>query len=153
VSGHPNHIAVSAGVVNATRRYHSMTCSTTSTTTTTTTTRDSDAVVDIEANVHSQPLLGGRGRSNVTVDKPILGVVLESTSLWRKYMGPFDLIFSLLQTKLEPELLTVVNSQPRRVYSAMATHYTQFVWFRRLFICFSRFTFVNTFRIFHNSFS
>jgi hypothetical protein len=146
VSGHPNHIAVSAGVVSATRRYHSMTCSTT-----TTTTRDSDAVVDIEANVHSQPLLGGRGRS--TVDKPILGVVLESTSLWRKYMGPFDLIFSLLQTKLEPELLTVVNSQPRRVYSAMATHYTQFVWFRRLFICFSRFTFVNTFRIFHNSFS
>lgn len=132
--------------MNATRRYHSMTCSTT-----TTTTRDSDAVVDIEANVHSQPLLGGRGRS--TVDKPILGVVLESTSLWRKYMGPFDLIFSLLQTKLEPELLTVVNSQPRRVYSAMATHYTQFVWFRRLFICFSRFTFVNTFRIFHNSFS
>lgn len=128
--------------MNATRRYHSMTCSTT---------RDNDAVVDIEANVHSQPLLGGRGRS--TVDKPILGVVLESTSLWRKYMGPFDLIFSLLQTKLDPELLTVVNSQPRRVYSAMATHYTQFVWFRRLFICFSRFTFVNTFRIFHNSFS
>ena len=146
MSGHPNHIAVSAGVVSATRRYHSMTCSTT-----TTPTRDNDAVVDIEANVHSQPLLGGRGRS--TVDKPILGVVLESTSLWRKYMGPFDLIFSLLQTKLEPELLTVVNSQPRRVYSAMATHYTQFVWFRRLFICFSRFTFVNTFRIFHNSFS
>lgn len=138
VSGHPNHIAVSHGVVSATHRYSLEKKKA----------GHLDVLRDdfeVAATRQHQPLLGCHS------DKPLLGVVLESTSLWRKYLGVFDIGTSLLQARNDQQLVALVNTRPWRVYLAMAAHYTQFVWFRRLFVCFSRFTFINTFRIFHNS--
>lgn len=136
VSGHPNHIAVSRGVVSATGCFNLE--------------RKRGGYSDVlsddfEVGTVHQPLLACSG------GKPLLGVVLESTNLWRKYLGVLDIGMSVLQARCDHEMVAVVNTQPWRVYLAMAAHYTQFVWYRRLFICFSRFTFINTFRIFHNS--
>ena len=94
---------------------------------------------------------------------PLVGVSLESTNLIRKYIGVFDIFVTLLLQFLNPmksqhavdttgndvgKVWIVVNTHPWRVYSAMAAHYTQFVWYRRMFIFFSRFSFVNSFKIF-----
>ena len=150
--------------------------------------------------------------------RPLLGVVLDSTNLCRKYLGPLDVIFTLLLHSIRPrqrqrqgqrqrqrgreggkadeerererandpergreeakqgkererredeeeedeeeeeedgegegEEWVVLSPRPWQVWHAMAAHHSQFVWFRRLFVCCSRFTFVNSFKIFHKS--
>ncbi|RHX96847.1 hypothetical protein DYB25_010098 [Aphanomyces astaci] len=65
---------------------------------------------------------------------------LESTPMWRKYIGALDVIFT------EPsEAAQFVSFTPWENYNAMALHHSQFVWFRRLFVIFSRYTYINTF--------
>lgn len=92
---------------------------------------------------------------------------LETTNIVRKYIGPLDIPFSfLLQLwfwfwqKLWPwggtttttsrsgaehdGLRVYINMSPYQTYQAMLAHWSQFVWYRRLFILFSRYTYVNT---------
>jgi len=64
---------------------------------------------------------------------------LKSTSLPRKYIGILDLVFSLREKVVFLNLNLFLN------WKAMASHYSQFVWYRRLFVVFSRYTFINTF--------
>jgi N-acetylglucosaminylphosphatidylinositol deacetylase len=64
---------------------------------------------------------------------------LESVNLLRKYSGCLDLIWSMLSNFL------FVKFSPIAAYRAMAVHRSQFVWYRRLFVLFSRYSYVNTY--------
>jgi hypothetical protein len=161
VSGHPNHIATCLGVLQATRLFAEQS-------------DDHDDSPSSSSPSSSIPLLHGDSSSSPSCSSggglagkaggnksrgPLIGVVLDSTNLFRKFLGPVDVALSLLLQGLDSRHqqqggegeVVVVNSQPWRVYEAMAAHHTQFVWYRRLFVCFSRFTFVNSFKIFHKS--
>lgn len=63
---------------------------------------------------------------------------LQSTSFIRKYLGLLDLPFSGLST------FPVVNLNPFATWRAMEVHRSQFVWYRRLFVLFSRYGYLNT---------
>lgn len=67
---------------------------------------------------------------------------LDSTGFCRKYAGALDMFFSLWIG-----LYVVVNFNIIKSYSSMRIHYSQFVWYRRLFILFSRYSYVNTFSL------
>lgn len=69
--------------------------------------------------------------------------VLDSIPLWRKYIGLWDSIFSYNQSPFS------YVARLRDVYAcwcAMRAHRTQLVWFRRLYIVFSRYVYINNLR-------
>lgn len=74
-----------------------------------------------------------------------------------KYFPPFGLLYIFLTIILERRSSGhgISNSvttkqyymfQPHLVWSAMKAHYTQFVWYRRLFVIFSCYSYINTIR-------
>ena len=71
-------------------------------------------------------------------DEPVMGLKLDSTVFLRKYAGPLDALISAFS------LHVFFSWQPSLNYRAMQAHHSQFVWYRRLFVIFSRYTFVNT---------
>ncbi|KAG2522534.1 hypothetical protein BBI17_005257 [Phytophthora kernoviae] len=82
-------------------------------------------------------------------EKIVRGWGLESTSLVRKYVGILDTALSYWLSRQDgeqDERQFVFVFRPRWNYNAMAMHQSQFVWYRRLFVAFSRYTFINTFR-------
>eukprot|EP00035_Acanthoeca_spectabilis_P037792 m.47442 g.47442 ORF g.47442 m.47442 type:complete len:241 (-) comp8864_c0_seq1:1833-2555(-) len=68
---------------------------------------------------------------------------LETTTLLRKFSGPLDV---LLSTWLCGRMCVTDIDGMRRTYAAMRSHASQWVWYRKLFVPFSRYTYVNTFR-------
>lgn len=89
----------------------------------------------------------------------VRGWALESTNIVRKYIGVCDAIVSSWATnRASPsngaaaadstasDAAFVFLFKPWWNYHAMALHHSQFVWYRRLFVVFSRYTFVNTFQ-------
>ncbi|CAM0144980.1 unnamed protein product [Urochloa decumbens] len=69
---------------------------------------------------------------------------LASLNILRKYSGPVDIWLSLLiSSSSKQPIYTLVNSSPSRSYEAMAAHRSQWVWFRRLFVMFSSYTYIN----------
>lgn len=73
-------------------------------------------------------------------NKRIIGLKLDSTNCVRKFLGIFDLIFSYSASDL-----VFTNFNFVSVMRGMAMHKSQNVWYRVLFVLFSRFTYVNTF--------
>ncbi|KAK2987099.1 hypothetical protein RJ640_009558 [Escallonia rubra] len=73
---------------------------------------------------------------------------LVSTNTLRKYSGPVDVWLSILYTMHYPkgEMHCLLNEHPRKSYVAMAQHMSQWVWYRKLFVTFSSYTYVNTLR-------
>src|SRR5438128_314333 len=86
----------------------------------------------------------------------IQGWKLLSTNIVRKYIGPLDLCLSYIlctsgyfppsqvserAPQLDQKLFT--SFQLGKTYTAMKIHYSQFVWFRRLFVIFSRYSYLN----------
>lgn len=71
---------------------------------------------------------------------------LVSTNILRKYSGPFDIWLSSMFSKEHPSgmMHCLLNERPRQSYLAMAQHASQWVWFRKLFVTFSSYTYVNT---------
>ncbi|GAB2219746.1 hypothetical protein Droror1_Dr00007383 [Drosera rotundifolia] len=71
---------------------------------------------------------------------------LVSTNILRKYSGPVDIWISMLfaMPHLNKEAHCLLNEHPVRSYRAMAQHASQWVWFRKLFVSFSSYTYVNT---------
>ncbi|XP_012534930.1 N-acetylglucosaminyl-phosphatidylinositol de-N-acetylase [Monomorium pharaonis] len=67
--------------------------------------------------------------------------VLESVNLIRKYIQLLDLPISLLSASY---WYLVTYEQKQTIKSAMAAHKSQYVWFRKLYMIFSRYTFINT---------
>jgi len=134
VSGHPNHVSTYRGVVGLVRRR-----------------RGSDR---------------GEGEEG---GPEIRAYALVTVSPWRKFVGPAEVavgsvagvlsggIGGLLQflpgrsrqpapKQPLPRRLYFFRLNPLPVWRAMAAHASQFVWYRRLFILFSRYTYVNTWR-------
>uniref|UniRef100_K3XAK4 N-acetylglucosaminylphosphatidylinositol deacetylase n=1 Tax=Globisporangium ultimum (strain ATCC 200006 / CBS 805.95 / DAOM BR144) TaxID=431595 RepID=K3XAK4_GLOUD len=117
VSGHVNHIAVHHGVQQAITEHH--------------------------ARCNS-------AETNDNPTAPVRGWALESTNIVRKYIGVLDAIVSAWATRpccrgsATSDAAFVFLFKPWWNYHAMALHASQFVWYRRLFVVFSRYTFVNT---------
>ena len=128
ISGHPNHVACF------------------------------DAVQSLLRLRHTAAAIPSSNPSDPSPDSPLCGYALQSTPLWRKYLGPLDALCSALEehsaSRLEwspdgmSQFYLLVDpsslSAMRRSYAAMQAHSSQFVWFRRLFVIFSRYTFINT---------
>ncbi|KAI5654297.1 hypothetical protein M9H77_31484 [Catharanthus roseus] len=74
---------------------------------------------------------------------------LVSTNIFRKYSGPVDIWFSMLHASrsLNGQMHCLLNERPKRSYAAMAQHGSQWVWFRKLFVSFSSYTYVNTLKM------
>ncbi|KAL8010704.1 putative deacetylase LmbE-like domain superfamily [Plasmopara halstedii] len=75
----------------------------------------------------------------------VRGWALQSTNILRKYLGVLDMALSYWESRGTKQHFVFVF-RPRWNYNAMALHRSQFVWYRRLFVIFSRYTFINTFR-------
>ncbi|KAG8649050.1 N-acetylglucosaminyl-phosphatidylinositol de-N-acetylase isoform X1 [Manihot esculenta] len=72
---------------------------------------------------------------------------LVSTNIFRKYSGPIDIWLSmLLAIKDTDRMHCLLNEQPKKSFHAMSEHSSQWVWFRKLFVSFSSYTYVNTLR-------
>ncbi|EFN78659.1 N-acetylglucosaminyl-phosphatidylinositol de-N-acetylase [Harpegnathos saltator] len=67
--------------------------------------------------------------------------VLESVNIIRKYIQLLDLPISLLSA---PYWYLVTREQRRIIKKAMTAHKSQYVWYRKLYMIFSRYTFINT---------
>jgi N-acetylglucosaminylphosphatidylinositol deacetylase len=68
---------------------------------------------------------------------------LQSTNCLRKFMGFIDLLWSRL-TITSPRDILVLNPNILLTFSAMSAHASQFVWYRRVFLLLSRYTYLNT---------
>ncbi|KAL0342256.1 UNVERIFIED_CONTAM: putative N-acetylglucosaminyl-phosphatidylinositol de-N-acetylase [Sesamum calycinum] len=73
-------------------------------------------------------------------------VLKVSTNIVRKYIGPVDIWLSTLLGRClrTGQSHCLLNLYPRRSYNAMAQHSSQWVWYRKLFVAFSSYTYVNT---------
>ncbi|XP_076277417.1 phosphatidylinositol glycan anchor biosynthesis class L [Lasioglossum baleicum] len=69
--------------------------------------------------------------------------VLESVNIIRKYVQLLDLPISLLTASY---WYLVTYDQRKTIRNAMTAHKSQYVWFRKLYMIFSRYTFINTFQ-------
>ncbi|XP_078047558.1 phosphatidylinositol glycan anchor biosynthesis class L [Augochlora pura] len=69
--------------------------------------------------------------------------VLESVNIIRKYVQLIDLPISLLTASY---WYLVTYDQRKTIRNAMTAHKSQYVWFRKLYMIFSRYTFINTFQ-------
>uniref|UniRef100_M4CGI8 N-acetylglucosaminylphosphatidylinositol deacetylase n=1 Tax=Brassica campestris TaxID=3711 RepID=M4CGI8_BRACM len=69
---------------------------------------------------------------------------LASLNIFRKYSGPIDIWLSIFSSKRNPSKAIIINEQPWKSYKAMAQHLSQWVWFRKLFVSFSSYTYANT---------
>ncbi|KAJ4807911.1 N-acetylglucosaminyl-phosphatidylinositol de-N-acetylase [Rhynchospora pubera] len=70
---------------------------------------------------------------------------LISMSIFRKYSGPASVWPSLLclSSYQKRDMLLLLNSNPYKSYHAMEKHKSQWVWFRKLFVVFSSYTYMN----------
>lgn len=68
---------------------------------------------------------------------------LDSVNVCRKYFSLFDLLVSFL---LSTNWFVLSWHDVRTVRRAMKQHHTQMVWFRRLYIVFSRYMVINSLR-------
>lgn len=66
---------------------------------------------------------------------------METTNILRKYTG----ILELLLVPFKEYAWVRLNYF--HGYNSMALHKSQFVWFRKLFVFFSRYTYINTYRM------
>ncbi|XP_047067253.1 probable N-acetylglucosaminyl-phosphatidylinositol de-N-acetylase [Lolium rigidum] len=72
---------------------------------------------------------------------------LVSLNMFRKYSGPVDIwLSSLISSSSKQPICCLVNCSPSRTFEAMAAHRSQWVWFRRLFVRFSSYTYMNMLR-------
>lgn len=70
---------------------------------------------------------------------------LVSSNIIRKYSGPIDIWLSSWNAR-NGLMHCLLNENPRISYAAMSQHLSQWVWFRKLFVSFSSYTYVNTLR-------
>ncbi|ESQ50129.1 hypothetical protein EUTSA_v10002077mg [Eutrema salsugineum] len=85
----------------------------------------------------------------INSEKNIKAWELVSFNIFRKYCGPVDIWLSILSakrhpSKRHPSKLIIINEQPWKSLEAMAQHLSQWVWFRKLFVIFSSYTYTNT---------
>ena len=71
-------------------------------------------------------------------EKKLTVYTLRSVNILRKYIGFADFFVSLLDSHI------YLNFNMYKNYKAMAIHHSQFVWYRKLFVIFSRYGYINT---------
>ena len=82
-----------------------------------------------------------RGVLELLLQRPNLkAFALETTGIARKYSGAADIFVS----RCCSSSLRYVWVEPQLNWEAMQAHWSQFVWYRRLFVAFARYSFVNT---------
>lgn len=91
-------------------------------------------------SVHEGVLLSYRKHLK---DKVIL-YQLVTSSLLRKYTGLIDFALALALDKTREDTVILFTPDITSAYRCMKAHATQFIWFRKLFILFSRYAYVNT---------
>mmetsp|Transcript_16020 Transcript_16020/g.30773 ORF Transcript_16020/g.30773 Transcript_16020/m.30773 type:complete len:272 (-) Transcript_16020:149-964(-) len=69
---------------------------------------------------------------------------LMSTSIVRKFIGVLDVLPSLLWASRSMTRMCFVASNAQLGREAMKMHASQWVWYRRLFVWFARYAYVNT---------
>ncbi len=69
---------------------------------------------------------------------------LITTNIIRKYMGLLDCIYSVLEYIVFGNIYVFFHFSPYFVHECMKCHFSQYVWYRKLFIIFSRYTTINT---------
>uniref|UniRef100_A0A5B7CCP9 N-acetylglucosaminylphosphatidylinositol deacetylase n=1 Tax=Davidia involucrata TaxID=16924 RepID=A0A5B7CCP9_DAVIN len=91
---------------------------------------------------------GIRKLLSVTSQRNIEAWELVSTNILRKYSGPVDIWLSIISAMIYPngQMHCLLNEHPCKSHTAMAQHMSQWVWFRKLFVSFSSYTYVNTLR-------
>jgi N-acetylglucosaminylphosphatidylinositol deacetylase len=89
-----------------------------------------------------------RANTSADADQKIPEVwMLESTNAIRKFSGVLDFATSLAESCIDSKRRVFFASpNPLEVIKACALHKSQFVWYRKLFLMFSRFTYMNTLR-------
>jgi len=118
VSGHPNHIATYKGVKSWI-----------------------DSHRDAQNTKKQKNNDKGDERQE---DVELRAFQLVSVSIFRKFVGVLDVLFTGLMPGSDESVF--VSFDYFVAHRAMTSHASQFVWFRRLFLPFSRFTFVNALR-------
>jgi len=78
----------------------------------------------------------------ITTHKQLKAYKLQTTNMIRKYIGLGDLFISKLIQQENQRFYFTITCIPS--YAAMRAHYSQFVWFRRLFVLFSSYSYMNT---------
>lgn len=69
---------------------------------------------------------------------------LQSCSIYRKYIGILDFFIWLVYDPNDDNSFTFFTPNFWDCYEAMKLHYSQWVWFRKLSVIFSRYSYVNT---------
>ncbi|XP_023369830.1 N-acetylglucosaminyl-phosphatidylinositol de-N-acetylase [Otolemur garnettii] len=69
-------------------------------------------------------------------------LTLQSVNVLRKYLSLLDLPLSLLQT--QDVLFVLTGEEVAQAKSAMSCHRSQLLWFRRLYVLFSRYMRINS---------
>ena len=72
--------------------------------------------------------------------------VLETTNIARKFSGAVDWFASYVECLMDSRRVFVPSPSPLEVLRAVRLHKSQFVWYRKLFVAFSRYTYMNTLR-------
>lgn len=72
--------------------------------------------------------------------------VLETTNVARKFSGAVDWFASYVECMMDSRRVFVPSPSPLEVLRAVRLHKSQFVWYRKLFVTFSRYTYMNTLR-------
>ncbi|XP_027717679.1 N-acetylglucosaminyl-phosphatidylinositol de-N-acetylase [Vombatus ursinus] len=73
-------------------------------------------------------------------------LTLESVNILRKYISILDLPFTWLQT--QDVLFVLTKKEAQQAKKAMLCHKSQLLWFRHLYIIFSRFMVINSLNFF-----
>ncbi|NXT06084.1 PIGL acetylase, partial [Prunella fulvescens] len=72
-------------------------------------------------------------------------LVLESVNLCRKYISFLDVLISCLLPR--DALFILTEEETEQAKRAMQCHHSQLLWFRRLYLLFSRYLVVNSLRL------
>jgi Uncharacterized proteins, LmbE homologs len=122
VSGHVNHMDVHKGVMDF---YH----------------KKIDIVTDLELwTLYSV--------KNVFVKYLPLGDIFKILYLWCQSLYKIQCFMSCSSNKRQRRFMML---NPALVWRAMKAHHTQFVWYRKLFVIFSRYSYVNDWKVHSHS--
>eukprot|EP00250_Pteridium_aquilinum_P006158 c16131_g1_i1 orf=205-996(+) len=69
---------------------------------------------------------------------------LESVNIIQKYSGPIYVLWSMWSNKNTNQSHHFYSKSPRHSTAAMRLHATQWLWYRRMFVIFSHYTYMNT---------
>ncbi|NXN31396.1 PIGL acetylase, partial [Nycticryphes semicollaris] len=72
-------------------------------------------------------------------------LVLESVNLFRKYISILDILFSCLLPR--DALFVLTEEETEQARRAMRCHRSQLLWFRHLYMLFSRYMVINSLRL------